>query len=250
MDTTSDLDLLEQAMNSTELIPTLRHSFFVAIDVAIVITCILSILGAGSIMVSFLWFKELRTTSRFLLFHLSIADAAVAVANIIGASHRTITVLADGDTSFNNTASMASCFFTASVGLYATDASILFTLAVMFHICLKVVCLKIPKVVNNIVLVSLVILCWGIPLPIVIVYIVKGFFGFEPGYSPQFCTILGDINGSHYVAELLGYELFFFASLIILPVLTGFTLFWFKCKVRQYRHRWYHKSRKFGGSKF
>ena len=36
----ADLDLLEQAMNSTELIPTLRHSFVVAIDTAIVITCI------------------------------------------------------------------------------------------------------------------------------------------------------------------------------------------------------------------
>ena len=103
----------------------------------------------------------------------------------------------------------------------------------MSHICLKVVCLKIPKVVNNIILATLVVLCWGIPLPIVIAYSVKGFFGFEPGYSPQFCTIVGTINGSKYVTELLGYELFFFASIVILPVLTGFTLFWFKFKVRQ-----------------
>ena len=110
--TAADLDPLEQSMNSSETIPTLRHSFFIAIDVAIVTTCILSILGAGSIMVSFLWFKELRTTSRFLLFHLSIADAVVAVTNLIGASHRTITVLADGDTSFSNGSTVSiPCFF-------------------------------------------------------------------------------------------------------------------------------------------
>ena len=230
METAADLDLLEQAMNSTEPIPTLRHSFFVAIDIAIVITCILSILGAGAIIVSYLGFKELRTTSRFLLFHLSIADAVVAIANIIGAGYRTVNVVVYQDID-NNT--MPLCIFTAAVGLYASDASILFTLAVMFYICLKVVHLRIPKLVNNVLLVSLMVLCWGIPLPIVIVYAVEGFFGFQPGYSPLFCTISGEINGSKYVTDLLGFQIFVFISLIILPVLTGFTIFWFKCKVRQ-----------------
>ena len=227
----ADLDLLEQAMNSTEPIPTLRYSFVVAIDIAIVITCILSILGAGAIIVSYLGFKELRTTSRFLLFHLSIADAVVAIAYMIGAGERTANLLLYQGIYNNNT--MPLCIFTGAVGLYATDASILFTLAVMFYICLKVVCLRIPKLVNNVLLVSLMVLCWGIPLPIVIVYVVEGFFGYQPGYSPQFCTISGEINGSKYVTELLGYDLIFFISLIILPLLAVFAVFWFKCKVRQ-----------------
>ena len=229
METAADLDLLEQAMNNTEPIPTLRYSFFIAIDIAIVITCILSILGAGAIIVSYLGFKELRTTSRFLLFHLSIADAVVAIANMIGAGYRTANVLIYQDID-NNT--MPLCIFTGAVQLYATDASILFTLAVMFYICLKMVCLRIPKLVNNVLLVSLMVLCWGVPLPIVIVYAVKGFFGYQPGYSPQFCTISGEINGSKYVTELLGFELIFFISLIILPLLAVFAVFWFKCKVR------------------
>ena len=122
METAADLDLLEQAMNSTEPIPTLRYSFFIAIDIAIVITCILSILGAGAIIVSYLGFKELRTTSRFLLFHLSIADAVVAIANMIGAGYRTANVLIYQDID-NNT--MPLCIFTGgfmhasfSVGMF------------------------------------------------------------------------------------------------------------------------------------
>lgn len=48
------------------------------------ITCVLSILGSLLIILSYLCFRDLRTTARYILVHLSLTDLGVALANLIG----------------------------------------------------------------------------------------------------------------------------------------------------------------------
>ena len=198
--------------------------------VAVTITSILSLIGAAAIIVSFLWFKELRTaTSRFLLFNLSIADAIQAGTFIVGASYR-LSVSVSGNATQEHKSFL--CVSTAASGLYAGDSSILWTVAVMFYICLKVGFHRIPKSANFIVIMVLMLICWVVPLPVVVAYIARGLLGFKPGYSPGLCTIDGKINGSYFSAEILGFDIFLFIAFISLPLLTLVTVCWVKCKVR------------------
>ena len=232
MNTTNDTIPLYSNSNSTEaFFPSQTLHFLIAINVAVGITCLLSFVGAGAIILSFLCFRELRTTSRFLLFNLSIADAIVAVSNIVGATS-SYQFIGINQTHHSPT---TPCIFSATAGLYATDSSILWTIAVMLYICLLTCCRRsVIVVVDRLTVVVLMVICWCLPLVVVIVYSVKGYFGFEPGFSPGFCTIVNINNErmhSHAIIAILGYDVFLFIAFITLPLLSVIFVCQFKCKV-------------------
>ena len=235
MSATNETPSLIPYSNATEaFFPSQTLEFLIAINVAVGITCLLSVLGAGAIILSFLFFRELRTTSRFLLFNLSIADTIVAVSNIVGvtSSYQFI--------GLNRThhSPTSSCVFSAIVGLYATDSSILWTIAVMLYISFLMCCRRrVTVAMDRLIAVVLMVVCWGLPLVVVIAYGVKGFFGFEPGLSPGFCTIVTIENYSYPVVALLGYDVFLFAAFIILPLLSVIFVCQFKCKVQSTSNR-------------
>ena len=56
----------------------------VALRVVVGVTCFFAIVGALVIILSYCLDKEIRTKSRQILVHLSIADLGVALANLIG----------------------------------------------------------------------------------------------------------------------------------------------------------------------
>ena len=225
MDMISDFENTSTGCNYTQTLGFQAITF-----VAVIITSILSLIGAAAIIVSFLWFKELRTTtSRFLLFNLSIADAIVAGTFIVSASYR-LSVSVSGIATQEDKSFL--CVSTAASVMYAADSSILWTVAVMFYICLKVGFHRIPKSVNVIVVIVLMLICWIVPLPVVVAYIASGLLGFNPGYSPGVCTIDGKINGSYFIAEIFGFDIFMFIAFISLPLLALVTVCWVKCKVR------------------
>lgn len=56
----------------------------IAIRVVVGVTCFFSLIGALIIILSYFFNKDIRTKSRQILVHLSVADFGVALANLIG----------------------------------------------------------------------------------------------------------------------------------------------------------------------
>ncbi len=181
----------------------------IALSTAVGLTCVLSMLGSGAIIVSFIAFRELRTTMRYLLLNLSIADLIVAVTNLFGSMYslRYLNEPRNGTD--------IPCVVQAGVGLIGVDASIIWTVVFIVYIYMFLVCCR-PRTLKNVVLLSIItVISWMLPTALVIVYWVKGYFGYQRTYSPGFCTILAEGN---LIRGIVGYGAFLYFSFTILPI--------------------------------
>ena len=216
-DQLQEVDNFSLLNNDTTLhFPTQTKDFIIALNVAIGLTCILSMLGAGAIILSFVFSKELHTTSRFLLLNLSIGDLIVAVSNFIGA---TTSYKFEGINQTQESHSIDSvCQFQAFTGLYGTDVSILWTVVLLTYLYISLVCCRPNTLMNRTISAVSMVVCWGVPLVIAVWFLVENYYGYEPGFSPGFCTIVTE-NGSQIYRVIVGYEIFLFISFLVLPVL-------------------------------
>ena len=198
--------------------------FIIVLSVAVGITSILSIIGSVTIILSYIFFKELRTASRFLLLNLSLATLIVGLSNLLGAitsykfigRNETVTGLYDQPLG-------PLCYVEAFTGVYASDSAILWTIALLVYLYISLALYRPTAKWDNIISIICMVVCWGIPLPIMIAYFAEGYFGFVPEYSPGFCTIAYSRNGSNYsnlYRIIIGYDMFVFLSFIVLPILS------------------------------
>jgi len=161
----------------------------VALRVTVGITCCLSMFGAILIIASYFVMPDVQTKSRQILVHLSFADFGVSCSNFIGVAvyfdqyirhcpHDEYATT-DGTVLHSGVKSVLSCntlrglckaqaFFAA----YSTLASVMWTLSLAIYIyCLVVHSSK--RVHYKIVYVANVV-CWGLPMLIVIWLISTG----------------------------------------------------------------------------
>ena len=201
--------------------PIHGRGFFIARNVAIGITCLLSIVGSLAIMASFVFFRQHRTVTRFLLFNLSLADFLVAIVNLVGVStsYKYIDANETLHATFRNN---ATCVVTGGLGIYAADSSILWTIAVISYLYLALACCRPSRTANVIVGLVLLVFCWGVPMIVLIYLTVKRYFGYEPGLSPGFCTFVRESNSNtteEYIS-IIGYQMFLYPAFVILPLLS------------------------------
>ncbi len=178
----------------------------IALSTAIGLTCVLSMLGSGAIIVSFIAFRELRTTMRYLLLNLSIADFIVAVTNLFGSV---------ASNKYSRHKNDSVCVAQATIGLISTDASIIWTVVFIVYIYMFLVCCRPRRLVNYISLLVLTLFSWIFPIVLITVFAIKGFLGYESGYSPSFCTIL--LKDYEYL-EIVGYGAFLYLAFLLLPI--------------------------------
>ncbi len=166
----------------------------VAIRVVVGITCAFSMLGALLIILSYVWIKKIRTKSRQILVHLSVADFGVACANFIGVcvyfdqyirhcpleSQKAVNHTHPENFSISNgvntltscTALLQLCKAQAFIAAYSTLASVLWTLCLAVYIyCLVFYTSK--KVHTKVVWVA-VFFCWGMPLLVSLWLVITG----------------------------------------------------------------------------
>ena len=185
----------------------------IARDAVVGATCVLSILGAGAIILSFLLLREVRTSVRFLLFNLSIADLLVAVSNLVGISvfYR---YSVPNEVTIDNT----TCQMTGSMGLFATNSSILWTMAVVTYLYISMACCRPSKRVNRVAIVLVTIFCWALPAIVAILLAILGLFSLS---DTGFCTL----TKHHMYVPIASYDIFLIPAFVILPLLSvGFVL--------------------------
>lgn len=176
-------------------ISDLEAPFFqkeVTLRVVVGVTCFFAIIGALIIILSYCLDREIRTKSRQILVHLSIADMGVALANLIGVivyfdqyireCIADMEVLSPSSSEYTNVTheshsisiapTSASCKLLhglckaqAFVAGYSTLASVLWTQILAVYIYCLVV---LPNYVNSKIYVKIVhfayVFCWGMPL--------------------------------------------------------------------------------------
>ena len=172
MANTTNMSLIE----CSPRIPTATEPFVLVIQITVGTTCVLSVLGASLIILTYLLFKDLRTTARLLLVNLSVADIFVAGSHFVGLLtnyRRFVTQPCSNDV----TASDAWCATQGGFTMFGTIASFLWTIAVAIYL-LVIIVLRRPVAARRLAFI-LCLLCWGIPAALSIAFGVSGYLGFE-----------------------------------------------------------------------
>ena len=153
--------------------PSHRPHFVLALQITVGTTCVLSVLGASLIILTYVAFRDLRTTARKLLVNLSIADIVVAVSHFVGLFTNYERFLHNG----NSENADVWCSVQAAFTMYSSIASILWTIAVALYM-FTVIILRKPTTAKRTVPVYL-LLCWGVPVGFTVCFGLKKYLGFE-----------------------------------------------------------------------
>ena len=171
----------------------------------VTITCILSLLGASIIIVTYIVWKDMRSTSRKILVYISIADSVVAGSYMFGA-------LLPQDT--NSTACITQSFLSTTANL----CSFFWTLFMAIFLYATVA--KQSPLTAQKMFWFFHAIAWGVPLFIVILALEKGALGNDRDiYSSGWCWIKVQDNGDSDVRWMLitgkAWEIVIFVLILI-----------------------------------
>ena len=151
----------------------------VALRVVVAFTCSLSMLGALLIILSYICLKSIRTKTRQIIAHLSVADFGTACANFIGATVYFDHYILKCDPNGNNTypgipcgAVENLCTAQAFFANYFTVVSILWTLSLSVYIHCLVVHSGLRT--HTMVVYFSYVFCWGMPLVVSVWLVTTG----------------------------------------------------------------------------
>ena len=211
-------------------IKTLNSSVFVketATPRAVVgATCVLSMAGSILIVLSYLLFKQLRTRARLILVHLSLMDFGVALANFIGAVvyfdryyYKSQTV-----SSYHLPKSVSvSCVAQAVVAITSSNSSVFWTVAVAVYLHFKIVThAGADDRLFKYLMYFFYIFNYGLPILLSIWLLRTERLGFAPYDSSGWCSIIvkrGDEERIDNVAGIVGYDLWIYIAILIIPAL-------------------------------
>ena len=157
--------------NCSLLVPSRTPAFVLALQVVVGTTCVLSIVGAALIILTFLAFKDLRTTARQFLANLSVADVIIAASHLVGLFANYERFICSTARGFD-----AVCTVQGAALMFSTLAAFAWTLAIAVYFC-SIVVFKRKTSLCSIVVTY--IACWGVPAVLVIGYGAAGYLGFD-----------------------------------------------------------------------
>jgi G protein-coupled receptor 157 len=181
------------------------------------VTCILSMAGALLIIFSYILIKEIRTTTRKILLHLSIMDFMAAAGNSIGVFINFDQYFVD---STNNVSSQVrgACEAQAFFSMYGTISSILWTNCMAVYIYLHV--MQLPKVVWSMYV--FYVLNYGLPLITSLWFLVTKKFGYSPYGGSGWCSVIIYDNETGWTLPIVIFfanDIWVYLTVIIVPLI-------------------------------
>ena len=175
-------------------IPVLRHEFILVLQVSVSIVCILSVLGASLIILTYVAFKNLRTVARELLVHLSIADICVAMSHLVGITALFPKYVANpcvwGDTPVYINVTELACKIQGGVAVFGAVSSFFWSVAVAIYLLVLIV-FENPKL-GKYLRYFFYVICWGVPTVLVIVFGFNDYLGFDEGVDVGKCVCVNN----------------------------------------------------------
>ena len=155
------------------------HEVVLAQQITVSITCVLSLIGAGLIIFSYVAFKDLRTGARQILVQLSIADIIVAASHMFGVLKNLpqYVHVCDSEPRGQEGRSDIYCEIQAGFTMFGVIATYLWTVAMAVYLLVIIVFEK--RIVGKRLRIAFYPICWGIPLTVAIVFGSQNFLGFD-----------------------------------------------------------------------
>lgn len=149
--------------------PAIYPGVITGIKVVTGIACTISIAAACWVITTYIVFKDLQTTARQLLVNLSIADILVAGSHFVGAMgnyERFIPYYNNGSDRIYASAHDPLCISQGAVTMFSSIALFLWTMCIAMYIL--ALTLSVSKKILKRMVVVMYMVCWGIPIPIVV----------------------------------------------------------------------------------
>ena len=169
--------------------------------------------GSLFIILTYICFKEIRSTGRYILVHLSSMDLLTAITTLAGTLITFHHYVYDQQ---NESAKqwLIGCKVQAAVFLFATVSSVLWTDALALYIVIFLVTKK-PRVARACTYVMYVI-CYGIPLVVCVTLGFEDDFGLD-NTTAGWCAIKRP-PGVFAYSYFVGYDFWVMASFVLLPI--------------------------------
>ena len=189
-----------------------------AVRLTVGATCLLSIVGATLIILSYACFKSLRTKAREILLHLSLMDFGVAAANFIGD-------VVNFDKFYNSTTGPIEavknlCTAQAFFAVYFTLGSVLWTISLAVYLYFLLVH-RTTKNAKYFIYFSYV-LCWGLPFFVTLWLVLTKRLGYSPYNASGWCSMIAvnpKTQAKDYFAVVIGYDLWIYLAMVLVPVM-------------------------------
>lgn len=160
--------------------PKMKPEVILGTKVVMGFACTVSIAAACWVITTYILFKDLRTTARQLLVNLSIADILVASSHFLGAMvnyDRFLPSQNNGTLMSDASVHDPLCVSQAVVTMFGSIALFLWTMCVAVYILALSILTK--KNILKKVVVLMYIVCWGVPIPFVIMAAATKSLGFQ-----------------------------------------------------------------------
>ena len=192
-------------------------------------TCLLSVVGSLLIISTYLFIKSLRSAARLVLVHLSVMDAGVATANLVGVLVDFNSYYNTGEYSWNgypvppsniSVAVNAACVTQAAFAVYFTFGSFMWTLGMAFYLYMRIVHYR--RVQAKYVLYTITVLCYGLPLLPTLWKLVTNRLGYSPFSSEGWCGVKNinlESGQKYYLLHFISYDMWVYLIYIMVPVL-------------------------------
>ena len=195
------------------------------------VTCILSIVGSGFIILSYLCFPGLRSRARLVLVHISIMDFGAALANFIGVAvnfdhyflrpdchyhHRMISQNCTIEPAVRH-----ACVAQAAIAHYFTNGSFIWTICLSFYLYFLIVHNGTER--GRYFLYFSHVFCYVMPLFITLWLLLTHKFGYAPYNSTGWCSLIGNnpITGERNIfVFVIGYDFWIVLAFTLVPLLS------------------------------
>ena len=197
----NDTDSNSSCNSSEHLYPAIYPEVITGVKVVTGVTSSLSIAAACWVIVTYILFKDLRTTTRQLLVNLSIADIFVAGSHFVGVMvnyERFIPYYQNSsmiDSTDADSTNDILCVSQAAVTMYSSISSFLWTMSIAVYMLTLTVSGN-KKILRWMVVVMYVV-CWGVPIIFVVASSARNLLGFQntgaTGRSVLVITLIAEI---------------------------------------------------------
>ena len=211
--------------------------------IVIAATCFFSMIGSAMIILTYIIFRQLRNQTRYILLHLSLMDFGVALGNFIGAViyfdryyydyyniHHDFDVPDKLD---------YPCKIQAAVSVTCNTSSVLWTVAVAVYLHFRIVTHSGPgkEKFFFFLVIALTVLCYGVPILLLVWLLLTERLGFAPYDSSGWCTLVvlsPDRTEDDILASVYGNDFWIYLAFILIPLL----YFSIKVHTKQQVCRW------------
>ena len=238
--TNNALQSTPPAANSSEYcVDGVPHKVMPSVRALVGITCILSMVGAFLIILSYILIKDIRTKAREILVNLSLMDFMAAAANFIGVLVNFDTYL--NSSNQNNTSTHTYqvmndlCRSQAFFAMYGTISSVLWTICIAVYVFLRIM-LEGKNIARRAVY-TFYCICYGLPFIVTMWFMFTGKLGYAPFGGSGWCSVIlynSTTNERYSLRVIFANDLWIYLTIVLVPLIFVTLKFYLRYEVRNW----------------